>query len=387
MLDYVGQAHRNYNFYEKFATVSKKKGKALKKEIESGFVTLPKGCHLHMEKQAKEYILRNINSFINNKTTIINKIKTFKLESEKELNLSNFIEFYNISIKDIYKTKNTFYRLCVDANIKDYVENIDEKVLSTAMVRLISTDSVRLLRFWINILKLYKDNKKLEVLTEVEERMLLMLHYTLYNKAPKDMGLNSIDEFLSRLYKNRLIYEEILEVLEYNLSHVKLSHKKDNLNYDSALEVHATYNKEQILSALCTNTLDKQYPLREGVLYVEDRKTNIFLTTLNKVEKHFSPSTMYEDYAISDELFNWQSQSRTTIESNTGQRYINHRDTENKILLFVRENNKEDGITNPYVCLGQANIVNYSGGKPINIIWKLKEKLPAKIASQAEKAL
>ncbi|MGL6105590.1 DUF3427 domain-containing protein, partial [Romboutsia sp.] len=361
VLDYVGQANKNYNFYEKFATISKKKGKVLKEEIESGFVTLPKGCHLHMEKQAKEYILRNINSFINNKTTIINKIKTFKIESDKEVNISNFIEFYNISLKDIYKTKNTFSRLCVDANVKESFENIDEKVLSTAIIRLISTDSVRLLRFWINILKLYKDNKKLEVLTEVEERMLLMLHYTLYNKAPKDMGLNSIDEFLSRLYKNRLIYEEILEVLEYNLSHVKLSHKKDNLDYDSALEVHAIYNKEQILSALGKNTIDKQYPLREGVLYIEDRKTDIFLITLNKVEKHFSPSTMYEDYAINDELFNWQSQSRTTIESNTGQRYINHRDTDNKILLFVRENNKEDGITSPYVYLGQGKIVNYSG--------------------------
>ena len=36
-----------------------------------------------MEKQAKEYILRNINSFINNKTTITNKIKTFEIESGK----------------------------------------------------------------------------------------------------------------------------------------------------------------------------------------------------------------------------------------------------------------------------------------------------------------
>ena len=77
VLDYVGQAHKNYNFYEKFSAIAKKKGKALKEEIESGFITLPKGCHLHMEKQAKEYILRNINSFINNKTTITNKIKTF----------------------------------------------------------------------------------------------------------------------------------------------------------------------------------------------------------------------------------------------------------------------------------------------------------------------
>ncbi|TGE34537.1 DUF3427 domain-containing protein [Desulfosporosinus sp. Sb-LF] len=36
-----------------------------------------------------------------------------------------------------------------------------------------------------------------------------------------------------------------------------------------------------------------------------------------------SSSTMYQDYSISEELFRWQSQSRTTVESMTGQRYIN----------------------------------------------------------------
>ncbi|MCO1602824.1 hypothetical protein M8E35_15975 [Desulfosporosinus nitroreducens] len=32
---------------------------------------------------------------------------------------------------------------------------------------------------------------------------------------------------------------------------------------------------------------------------------------------------MYQDYSISEELFHWQSQSRTTEESLTGQRYLN----------------------------------------------------------------
>jgi aspartokinase len=40
-----------------------------------------------MEKQAKEYILRNINSFINNKTTITNKIKTFTEADEEKLKI------------------------------------------------------------------------------------------------------------------------------------------------------------------------------------------------------------------------------------------------------------------------------------------------------------
>lgn len=387
VLDYVGQAHKNYNFYEKFSSIARKKGKALKEEIESGFITIPKGCHLHMEKQAKEYILRNINSFINNKTTITNKIKTFEIESGKKLNLENFIEFYNITLKEIYKTKNSFYRLCVNAKVKEEFSDIDEKYLSSGMIRLTNTDSVKLLKFWIETLQNYKNENKIANLTDSEEQMLLMLYYTLYTKSPKELGINNVIEFLKRLYSNRSMYEEILEVLKYNLNHIKVKTLSDELKFESNLEVHSTYTKEQILAALGKNTIDKQYPLREGVLYIEEIKTDIFLITLNKVEKHFSPSTMYEDYAINDKLFNWQSQSRTSIDSPTGQRYINHMNTNNNILLFVRENKREDGITSPYIYLGPADIVSYSGSKPINIVWKLKNTLPASIAAKVEKAL
>lgn len=387
VLDYVGQAHKNYNFYEKFSSIARKKGKALKEEIESGFITLPKGCHLHMEKQAKEYILRNINSFINNKTTITNKIKTFEIESGKKLTLENFIEFYNITLKEIYKTKNSFYRLCVNAKVKEEFSDIDEKYLSSGMIRLTNTDSVKLLKFWIETLQNYKNENKIANLTDSEEQMLLMLYYTLYTKIPKELGINNVIEFLKRLYSNRSMYEEILEVLKYNLNHIKVKTLSDELKFESNLEVHSTYTKEQILAALGKNTIDKQYPLREGVLYIEEIKTDIFLITLNKVEKHFSPSTMYEDYAINDKLFNWQSQSRTSIDSPTGQRYINHMNTNNNILLFVRENKREDGITSPYIYLGPADIVSYSGSKPINIVWKLKNTLPASIAVKVEKAL
>ena len=387
VLDYVGQAHKNYNFYEKFSTISKSKGKVLESEIKSGFITLPKGCHIHMEKQAKEYILKNINSFIYNKNTITNKIKSFSIDSDKELNLLNFIEFYNITLKDIYKTKNTFARLCVNANVKEDFICDDEKMLSTAMIRLNNVDSPRLLRFWKNTLENFKEHNTISKFNKEEEKVMLMLHYTLFTKAPIELGINSVHQFLERIYSNKEIYEEILDIIEYNLTHIKIKPLKDGLEYDSLMEAHCTYTKEQILCALGKNTIEKQYPLREGVLYIDELKTDVFLITLNKVEKHFSPSTMYEDYAINDELFNWQSQSRTSDESPTGVRYINHRNTNNKILLFVRENSKEEGITSPYIYLGPADIVSHRGSKPITIVWKLKNKLPARIAIKAEKAL
>ena len=65
----------------------------------------------------------------------------------------NFIEFYNITLKEIYKTKSSFYRLCVNAKVKEDFNNIDEQSLAGGMLRLINTDSVRLLKFWIDTLE------------------------------------------------------------------------------------------------------------------------------------------------------------------------------------------------------------------------------------------
>ena len=51
-------------------------------------------------------------------------------------------------------------------------------------------------------------------------------------------------------------------------------------------------------------------------------------------------------------LFYWQSQSTTSVDSPTGRRYINHKKINSKIVLFVRENQKSNGITTPFTYLG-----------------------------------
>ncbi len=65
---------------------------------------------------------------------------------------------------------------------------------------------------------------------------------------------------------------------------------------------------------------------REGVLHLKDKKLDVFFVTLQKTESDYSPTTMYEDYLISHDQFHWQSQSSTSDQSATGQRYIQHRE-------------------------------------------------------------
>ncbi len=90
--------------------------------------------------------------------------------------------------------------------------------------------------------------------------------------------------------------------------------------------------------------------------------------TLNKSEKDYSPSTMYQDYSISEELFHWQSQSRTTEESLTGQRYLNQVASDGNVLFFVREYKKEGAFAATFTCIGFADFECHYGSAPISCL-------------------
>jgi len=106
---------------------------------------------------------------------------------------------------------------------------------------------------------------------------------------------------------------------------------------------------------------------------------DLFFVTLNKAESDYSPTTMYDDYAISDELFHWQSQSTTPAGSPTGLRYINHAKRFHTILLFVQEDRSRNNLTIPFTFLGPVDYVSHRGSRPMSIIWRLRHKLPAKL--------
>lgn len=83
--------------------------------------------------------------------------------------------------------------------------------------------------------------------------------------------------------------------------------------------------------------------LREGVKWVESERADIFFVTIVKSEQHYSPTTMYADRAITDRLFQWESQSTTSSASPTGQRYINPVSRGSTVHLFVRWSKNPDG--------------------------------------------
>ena len=119
----------------------------------------------------------------------------------------------------------------------------------------------------------------------------------------------------------------------------------------------------------------------------EYKKTDIFMITLNKSEKAYSPSTMYNDYSMNEYLFHWQSQSQDREKSPKIQRYIHHKEEKTCVSLFVREFKNNGAYTSPYIFLGNADYVSHEGERPVSFNWKLHEPLPAGLLAKANKTI
>lgn len=181
--------------------------------------------------------------------------------------------------------------------------------------------------------------------------------------------------------------DEVLEILRYNRSHVGFIARNNEYAYDCPLELHCSYNTNQLMAAYGLFTEAESPEFREGVKYFADKKTDIFLINLNKSEKDFSPSTMYDDYAINSKLFHWQSQSQDRQRSEKIQRYIHHAERGNNVSLFVREYKKNGSYTAPYTFLGNVDYVKHEGERPVSFVWKLHQEIPAELLPKANKSI
>ncbi|SFL73587.1 Helicase conserved C-terminal domain-containing protein [Gracilibacillus orientalis] len=381
VLDFIGQAHKEYKFEDKFRALIGRSRHAIKHYVENGFSTLPRGSFIQLEKQAKDYVLRNIKTIKNSKQKILMKLENFTHHTSQKLTLVNFLEFYQLTAYDFYGRSGdrSFYRLLVEAGLYDDFHYDREKDITKRLPYLLHINSEHLLSFYLRYLE------GGEVRNQEEQFMLNMLYYTIYRKSPEKLEVASIAEGLHEVLRSSEMKKEIQAIFKYNYRHLELVEKSHDLPFTTPLRVHSSYSTDQVLAALGYYNEQWRPEFREGAIHLKDKKADVFFITLNKSDKDFSPSTMYDDYAMNEWLFHWQSQSRTSVTSETAKRYIHHRERNHQILLFVREYRQENGYAAPFTFLGTAEYVRHSGSKPVSFVWKLHEKMPAKLIVQANK--
>jgi superfamily II DNA or RNA helicase len=374
VLDFVGNSRPEYDFESKFRALIGKTTTSVQKEIEDDFPHLPLGCSIVLEKKTKQTILENIKKATSlNVNQLISKIINFQHQTNLPLTLNNFITLNHISIETIYK-KDSWSRLCQRAGIIADFENINEKQIYSAISnKWLSTNSTSYFNF---ILKIAKQgfNIRINDFNENQKTMLLMLHYDVWQRAG---GFDSLEKSINQIGKNQILVNEIIEVLEILIDKIGFKEIDIRLPYEQPLKLHARYTRDQILVAFRDSTFEKKSSNREGAAFNDKLNTEILFINLIKSEENFSPTTMYDDYAISETLFHWQSHNAYGPKTSKGLSYINHIEQNKTILLFVRERGKdENGNTLGYVFIGKGIFKETEGSKPMSIKWELSEPMP-----------
>ncbi|MDP5230312.1 MAG: DUF3427 domain-containing protein, partial [Cellulophaga sp.] len=383
VLDFVANSRPEYDFESKFRALIGKTNTSVEKEIKNNFPHLPLGCSIILEQKAKESILENIKKATSfNINQIIKKIRDFEHQTTLSLNLKNFVEITKIPIEVIYK-KGTWSRLKEKAGkIPDFNTKNEKEIYSCIKNKWLSTNSYSYFKF---ILKLAKEgfNISLDSFNQEEKLMCLMLHYDIWQK---ESGFQNLTESINSIGKNAIIVNEIIEFLEFKIDEIDYEEISIVLPYQQPLKLHSRYTRDQILVSFGLSSFEKQSSNREGVAENKKNNTEVLFVDLIKSEEDFSPSTMYDDFAISETLFHWQSQNQTRADSGKGITYIKHQKKSKTILLFVREQAKDKfNSTMGYIFIGRVKYVSHYGTKPMSITWKIEEPMPNYLWKQAAK--
>lgn len=379
VLDFIAPQHRNFRFAKRFQALSSRPELRIDKQIEKGMPFIPSGCLLHLERQAKEHVLNNIRSATSSLRgeRLLNEMRELRRHMPEDIRLQHILDFLHLDDPDELYKRGLPHVLLAKA----------EKELPTDLAEFEGklADGFRRLRL-MDDTNLLQDAQRL-LHTEVSDDPMTrpLLQSLLWGATrPEDGSLGEAHKFMvSRSGLKR----DLLELLDWLLQHRTPLPPKRFFEKTGPLTLHASYTREQILLALGLGSFESPYSSREGVLHVRDRKLDVFFADINKAEADFSPTTMYEDYAITDQLFHWQSQSGTSEMSNTGRRYIEHISMGYTPMLFIRDRKKlANGLTSPYFFAGPLNYLKHQGSKPISITWQLPHPLPARTLSWARRS-
>ncbi len=387
VLDFIGQAHRQFRFDLRYRALTGATRAEVERQIEQGFPFLPAGCSMQLDRTATDIVLRNIRSAIPSRRTALERELRALLASDRFRGrvplLREFLDQTGLEVGDIYKS-GCWSGLKRAAGVPVAARGPHEGKLGDGIARLLHVeDPLRIAAY-----RLALSSPSTAGLDESMRRLLVGLHFSL---MPSNPASDTLDASLQQLHQHPAIVEELRELLPLldDLSDHLTYPLDEEVGWDHRipLSVHARHSLRDVLTAFGKLTMGGSVYEQTGVFRDDRTNSDLFFVTLEKSARDYSPSTLYKDYAISRDLFHWESQSGTSQHSPMGQRYIRHTERGGHILLFVRQRRKQDGRAMPYTFLGPADYVSHKGERPIAFVWRLRRPMPAGMFREAKVAV
>ncbi|MCB9834204.1 MAG: DUF3427 domain-containing protein [Planctomycetes bacterium] len=368
-LDFVGHAHRRFRYDLKYRAITRGSRRELRDQVEDGFPYLPAGCSIQLDRVSRELILENLRQGIGSgRRGLLAELA----DLGPATTLAGFLESCDLELGDLYRGGRTFTELRRALRFEPEPAGPDEAALARAIGRLLHVDDRRRLTAWRALVRG-------DEAVDAQPRLAMMLATALDRSAAVDPG-----RAIGSLRSHRALGREFLELLD--LLETRLDHRTPAFVHESGvpLALHARYALHEIMAAFGDVRNGRLYEPREGVVFHGSSRCNLLFVTLTKDEDDYSPTTMYRDFALAPNLFHWQSQSRTRVDSEKGRRHTEHAARGITPLLFIRVRKKDDrGETMPYSFVGPVRFQRSRGERPMNIEWELDHPMPAALFEAA----
>lgn len=384
VVDFVGHHHRDFRYDARLRALLGGTRKQLLDHVEQGFPFLPSGCHMVLEGDARARVLQSLRQAVPRGLTQMAQEVRHMREEGVSISLRSFLEHSGLELEDVYDHSGA--GRCWTSVLEAAGEPLAapgpyEATLRRACVRLMHADDAARLQTYRRWLEA-PQAPRLADLTRSEGRWLrmLMVALTISNATLRAL---SLAQALSTLWCHPQVVAELRDLFEVLLQ--RTGHLGFHLDErpEVPLQVHARYSRVEIQAAFgdalpCGVQVGGEFvkpevPVwREGVKWMGLERCDVFLITLNKTGKRFSPTTRYRDYAVSRELLHWESQSGTTATSPTGQRYQRHVQQGSAVMIFARLNADDRA----FHFLGPATYMHHQGERPMQVTWRLTHALP-----------
>lgn len=366
ILDFVGRHRQEFRFDRLLSTLTGLPRGQLIEAVDKGFGALPPGCHIHLQRQAREQVLGSLRRLVQqNWRRLRTELQAYAaLRGRNHVRLVDFLREQAIELDDLYRDsgRSGWTNLKRDAGLLTTPPGSEDDYFGRRFGDLLHLDDPERIDLLLKVAEPAADYRPQG---EHEGRLLQMLAYQV-DAQHRQTG--SGEQFVKRLSpEHRAELGEIGEALQASSV---LLHKPVPGLEDLPLCLHAGYGIREILTALGWLSAERRQPFQAGTLALPERKVELLFVTLDKREGYHE-RIAYHDYAISTERFHWQSQNSAGPETMAGRRYLQSPGNGWTFQLFVR---KAKG--DPYRACGPVLLQRAEGAKPMTIYWKLVVPLP-----------
>jgi len=371
VLDFMGNQRREFRFDQRFRALFGGTRQQVTNQIETGITKLPGNCYFRLDKESRKLVLENLRARLQaSRARMVAELRVLATQLGRRPTLVEYLSETGYDLTDVYKpSMGGWHALLSETDFLSERPTESDVLLSRRFQLLLHVDSIRRLTLYRDLLA--GGRPSLEDLPLQEKRMVEMLTFRLLQSEARQED-SKWETGVERLRQNASASSEFQELCDALFDRVKLHASEEPAMNGCPIFLHRQYMRDEILVGLGLPQLVGARHTQTGRFWIEGINTEIFFVTLDKSEKAFSPSTRYEDFAVSRTRFHWQSQSTTAENSLTGQRYVRQRENGARFLLFVRPKKGD-----PFVFLGPLKYVSHSGSRPMSIYWDLEHPMPA----------